>query len=973
MIAAHLTRLVHTLRQNCHDPADDELLARFSEHGDSAAFETVVRRHGPAVLAACRQVLSEPADVDDVFQATFLTLLQRPRAVRRGASVGCWLYGVAHRIALRARDTAVRRRGLLRHAARPGVVEPADLSWPEACAILHEELDRLPDRLRLPLLLCYLEGQSRDEAARNLGWTVGAVKGCLERGRRILADRLTRRGITLSAGLLTAVTAPACASAGPSSRLVEATLLAGVRPSPAVAARAAPATLAPRTVLAAGLLLAGVLAVFVLHAPPAEGDPPRPAPPAPAPPADPMGQTFTYAGRVLGPDGKPLPGAKVHICGLNPGVIQYAERATTGKGGTFRFTVRRDEFGDKGRVPAHRSPPERFVHLAASAEGCGSATGWAARSEDREKVTIWLPAEEVVKARFLDLEGKPVAGVEVSAYLRGSQWAKDGKPIAFDAPDEEGGASGNVAPFDDKRNHAVSDREGRVTLRGLGRGWLYDLYISGPTIITAKARVAARPQKPTTTWGEGFHTPERGDPRLPLYGSEFTHVVAPCKPIVGVVRDGTTGKPVADATVQRVSTREDDPNAHAKTDAEGRYKLLGLPRGVYTFTVNPPANAPYLAKEVRVDAGKPGIEPVTLDVELERQPAAKGRVTIAGSGKPAQGWVEYRPLASNPNLKKNSLLAQPRWRQHPPSTKLDRDGRFTLAVLPGPGVLLFQGDGDFEPARLARADRLAGVALKEDPELLDTRPRPSWPAKSHAYQLIDVAAGKDVEVSPELTPARQVPIAFEFPDGKARDVAALGLRQAGASSGEMLYVGSPAAVRSVSAGETRRLFFSTTDSAFAATATVDGSKPPEMLTVKLLRTGRVRGRVLGADGKPLKEASFQVLYDDGPGRPGVHLRGGSTFRLSTPDEDRRSERLTGFIEGKFRSMSSSERSDERGWFELSGIAAGLEFDLKVVIVSEPNAKGERFVRGLAKLTRSSVKPGETHNLGDLMVGEVEKD
>ena len=135
------------------------------------------------MLSACRRVLADPADVDDAFQAAFLVFLRDAHTVRRGQAVGAWLYGVAHRIALRAR-AARRRRGEVEAAAPDrGPDSPPDLSWREACAILHEELDRLPDKYRLPLLLCYLEGLPRDEAAGRLRLSLNAIRNRLERGR----------------------------------------------------------------------------------------------------------------------------------------------------------------------------------------------------------------------------------------------------------------------------------------------------------------------------------------------------------------------------------------------------------------------------------------------------------------------------------------------------------------------------------------------------------------------------------------------------------------------------------------------------------------------------------------------------------------------------------------------------------------------------------------------------------------------
>src|SRR5262245_66281782 len=134
--------------------------------------------------------------------------MRRPGAVRGGQALGPWLFAVAHRVALQARASRKRRERFeaKSHARRETV---SDWSWREACAVLHEELDRLPDASRLPLILCYLEGASRDEAAQQLGRTLNSVKKSLEKGRETLRKRLARRGVTLSAGLLAAVAEPA--------------------------------------------------------------------------------------------------------------------------------------------------------------------------------------------------------------------------------------------------------------------------------------------------------------------------------------------------------------------------------------------------------------------------------------------------------------------------------------------------------------------------------------------------------------------------------------------------------------------------------------------------------------------------------------------------------------------------------------------------------------------------------------------
>jgi RNA polymerase sigma factor (sigma-70 family) len=186
------------------DPtADADLLARFVRTRDEAAFEVLLARHGPMVLRVCRAVLQDLHAAEDAFQATFLVLARRARAIRRPHALAAWLHGVARRVALKARAAAARRRlqaPTLDNGARDQRPEPLDqLSARELLAVLDEEAQRLPEVYRLPVLLCGWEGRSQEEAARLLGWTPGSVKGRLERGRKRLQERLARRGLTLSA------------------------------------------------------------------------------------------------------------------------------------------------------------------------------------------------------------------------------------------------------------------------------------------------------------------------------------------------------------------------------------------------------------------------------------------------------------------------------------------------------------------------------------------------------------------------------------------------------------------------------------------------------------------------------------------------------------------------------------------------------------------------------------------------------
>ena len=191
--------------------ADQELLQRFIATNDEAAFRVIAERHGPMVLGVCRRALGCPFDADDAFQATFLIFARKADSIRKTASLGGWLHGVAMRVAGRVQRDRKRR---LRHEQSPKQprLQPTtadEMTWAEVRTGLDEELQHLPENYREVLVLCYLEGKTRDEAAQQLGLTQSAVHGRLERGRKLLADRLTRRGLTLSAGLLAVAVAPA--------------------------------------------------------------------------------------------------------------------------------------------------------------------------------------------------------------------------------------------------------------------------------------------------------------------------------------------------------------------------------------------------------------------------------------------------------------------------------------------------------------------------------------------------------------------------------------------------------------------------------------------------------------------------------------------------------------------------------------------------------------------------------------------
>jgi RNA polymerase sigma factor (sigma-70 family) len=187
---------------------DSQLLQEFITRRDDEVFAALVRRHGPMVMGVCRRLLRCSQDAEDAFQATFLVLARKAASIRPREKLASWLYGVAYRAAQKARVAAARRGA--REIQLPELPEPhsvADGLWHDLLPLLDVELRTLPEKFRLPIVLCDLEGMTRKQAALQLGWPMGTVAGRLAGARALLAKRLFRHGLPLSAGMLAAVLA----------------------------------------------------------------------------------------------------------------------------------------------------------------------------------------------------------------------------------------------------------------------------------------------------------------------------------------------------------------------------------------------------------------------------------------------------------------------------------------------------------------------------------------------------------------------------------------------------------------------------------------------------------------------------------------------------------------------------------------------------------------------------------------------
>jgi RNA polymerase sigma factor (sigma-70 family) len=780
MTAAAMNRLVRNLSQSLAaerlgELPDAELLRRLSA-GDAAAFEAVVRRHGAAVLAAARAVLADEADVEDVFQAAFLALWRAGRRIRNGTSLGPWLFGVARRAALKALARSKRRRQVEQARPERAEIDPTDLSWREACRLLHEEIERLPEQYRGPIVLCHLEGRSRDEAAAELGWKLATLRGRLERGRDMLKRRLTRRGVALSAGLLAWLAGEASDARELPPALVNATLRAPMELRPAVVALLPYATssmMRKATLAAVALLTAGIISAGLVR-----GEPRRVsqwggekttetspvARPAEEPPAAPP--TIIVKGRVVDPAGKPVAGAKLDAYRWN---IGGRVKANTDAEGRFSIELAsgKPQVGDGD------------IRLLAVAFGFAPAVmEFPAKATDELKVVL---AEGVpLEGRILTLEGQPVPGVEVrlktlqafrpgdlDKHLKAMQDAGDRHPSA-----------GNDVPYlhvyldrypellIDLNKPVTTDRDGRFRIANLGRERLVDLAVSGPTIQHVQLVTRTQPGAPIKI----DHQDETR--RFTILSSPFEHLARPARLLRGTVREKGTGKPVAGVTVTAAGS-----SSRAVTDAAGRYELGGCPKGPsYKVTAVPPPEATlFVAERLLTDAA--GLGALTVDFELLPGIRMTGHVLDAKTGKSVVGIAEYWPLPGNKYLEpKRDATGTLHYADRQTRQPGKQPGDYSLVVAPGPGIVMIRGDNekyldaaadpnDFFPGlKIDRSDwgdlRYLYTPL-ENSRLMLTQ------SDYRAIEPINPAPGTPpFEFDISLTPAVTIPARFVDPDGK---------------------------------------------------------------------------------------------------------------------------------------------------------------------------------------------------------------
>jgi RNA polymerase sigma factor (sigma-70 family) len=421
---------------------DAQLLARYAASRDEAAFAALVARHGPMVLATCRAILKHEHDVEDAFQATFLVLARKAGSVRAGDALGGWLHRVAYRASVDASADSRRRRRREAEAAARAALEAATDPDPEVAAVVHEELDRLPDRHRLPVVLCDLEGLTYEQAAARLRWSEPTLRHRLVKARGRLRERLTRRGITagaLAAFLTAQATGAKAAVPAALARAAVATAAGGTASATAAALSAAiirSMTMTKLKIASAGVLGAMALAsAGVVAVGAGRTGEPRAAIQAPGPAKGQAAAQPTSAssgpgieGRIVDLEGRPVAGARIKVPGLwsapDNDLGRWLERARdAGVNGPWEgltwsgvnLTATTDA---EGRFRLAGVGPEQLAEVLVSGPTIATARLYVAGRHEAEVRAMnhqgRTPTPIVFHARRFDLAvapGKPIEGV----------------------------------------------------------------------------------------------------------------------------------------------------------------------------------------------------------------------------------------------------------------------------------------------------------------------------------------------------------------------------------------------------------------------------------------------------------------------------------------------------------------------------------------------------------------------------------
>jgi RNA polymerase sigma factor (sigma-70 family) len=954
-MASRSANLLYHLRaalaeQDTAQLPDRQLLERFTHHQEEAAFTTLVRRHGPLVLGVCRRVLPNWHDAEDAFQATFLVLARKADSICKTECVGTWLYQVAYRVAVKARARTATRSLHERQASPSSPADPlAEVTGRELLAVLDEELHHLPERLLAPLMLCYLQGKTRDEATRQLGCSLSTLKRRLEQAKERLRHRLAQRGLALSAALLvtelaesaapTAIAAPLLAST------VQAALPFALGKTAATGLVAAPAVVLADAVLRAVLMtklklaavlltvgLAALSAVALVHQAFAPGPdanraastPPeqpkrslsmipaeKPLPPAarleePQPEAQ---EEMTVSGRVLDRDGEPVRDAAVAVVARPKRRLRGGDLSGEDKCQVFG-QVKANDAG-RFRLMVPRTSSAQFQELLVLAARKGYGLGWQQFHPDAEQpdAVLRLPPEQVIRGRLLDLQGQPAAGVRVHLAWVGQLLNGEVTGIQFWNPPES---------FALWPGPVTTDQQGRFVIHGLNRE-------QGVQLKIYDDRFARQ-------W---LQLPEKQE-------NEVNLSLAPAQILEGRVLYEDSGQPVAHARLTVYATDDDFGSGSlgmdGQADAQGRFRFNPYPGNRLTVTGYAPDGQPYLIKQQELKWPKGSVKQA-VEVKLPRGVLVRGKVTEAPSGKPVEGAsVQFLPRdANNPNRREDIVTG---WQGVVLS---GADGSFRMAVLPGPGHLLLRGPTlDYIHEEVGNNvlynGKPGGQRYYPDGLIkLDIPPRTD--TQEVAVTLRRGVPVKGRLLSPEGQPVARalmfcrLHVAYDFSWRYGIEVH-----------------GARFELRGLDPEKSYPVYFLDPENHWGASVTLSGKQTGESVTVQLLPCGKATARFVDLDGKPL--ANFC---------PHLHM-------VITPGAGRfdRSAQDKGLLlcDGNFlanldrRNYWNGPRADTQGRCTFPALIPGATYRLDIL---------ENEKRDLVAKKEFTVEAGKTLELGDIRI------
>jgi RNA polymerase sigma factor (sigma-70 family) len=889
VVAARSDSLLRYLRQlagprELHAASDAALLNRFISDRDEAAFAALVDRHRSMVLHVCLRVAGDLHDAEDAFQAVFLVLARKATTVNPQERLTNWLHGVAFRVALKARCSRIRRQQRNQFLSAPPCDPRTDplgeVSVRELMTAVDEEIRRLPQSYRLPVILCCFEGHSVEEAARRLGWTQGSVKGRLERGRARLHKRLARRGLTLSAAFAASEISRGAVLAVAVTGLVDSTIRTAMAfmarsieiPVGSSARATALATdvlkgmvlvqLKVPTILliAVSLFAMGIVARGIRNAsvepalqPETSTDSAKDTRSKRSSSLNKsraavsrMDADFPVAvkGRVLDPAGKPLAGARLYVGYSVRGYAPYIKppehlfretayplRGRTDSDGRFEFVFKQSE------LDAEWLDDSRPTVIAV-ADRYGPS--WTEVSEPNKgaELSLKLVEDLPLSGRILDQRRNPVRGVRV--FVRDVVSDSDGAVTRFLRGDFLPEPINWRGSFPTGPLCVTTDAEGRFQLSGLGGNRLVHLALDfeHPGTPCANMTAVTRPSVSTTGSRE-------------ILGNSFDFVVPEVQPIRGVVRDKATGKPVA-----RMRIISD---SRTITDSDGRFEVFGDPKLLFkSVLAEPHSDQPFFRAFCTAHANDGPNAVLNADFDLVRGIPLFGRVLDQSTQKaPGAAVVEYYPLFPN---RHSSTLGD--WRRTgPPShARVERDGTYKLVVLPGPGVIAavasprnLYATAVVDDQALANffigggkhgGDQLLHTACAGDPQLYYTLDVNQF----HAAALISPKEGTEsLSVDFALERGRKLAGVVVGTDGKPlAGATVIGLS---ARPDEETLDSDSFTVCGLATGCRRELLFRHDGQGLGKMLVIEGSQT-EPLTVQLQPCGLISGRLVDKNGKP---------------------------------------------------------------------------------------------------------------------------